>query len=184
MNDIIGESLKSDSKLFWSFVKSQKRESLGVPTLKVNGRLHVTDKDKAEALNQQYCSVFSTSDNSDLPDLGHSPYPDIDNLDIGINGVTKQLKAVKVNKASGPDEVPARMLHDYAEELIDSRLKIGSPDCDSSQKWNDSGIGIVHHWLIPLESRVCVKYRTPCMVHIKQMIIIYCVGKSYMILLR
>ena len=36
---------------------------------------------------------------------------------MGLNGVEKQLKQLKVNKASGPDKVPARMLHDYAEEL-------------------------------------------------------------------
>ncbi len=117
MNEIIGESLKSDGKKFWGFIKSQKRESLGVPTLRVNGKLHVTDEDKAAALNQQYCSVFSQSDNSVVPDLGPSPYPDIGDLEIGQSGVTKQLKAVKTAKASGPDEVPARMLHDYAEEL-------------------------------------------------------------------
>ncbi len=111
-------SLQTDSKKFWSFVRSQKRETLGIPTLRVGDKVFATDKEKAEVLNSQFSSVFTREDQSViLPDKGPSPYPSIDDHSVGQNGVTKQLQQLNVNKASGPDEIPARMLHDYAQEI-------------------------------------------------------------------
>ncbi len=84
----------------------------------MDNKVYATDKEKAEALNKQFTPVFTKSNNtSDLPDKGPSPYPAIDDLHISTSGVIKQLKKLQTNKASGPDEIPARMLQDYAEEL-------------------------------------------------------------------
>ena len=41
----------------------------------------------------------------------------IQELDIGLTGVIRQLQGLNCNKASGPDNIPARFLHDYAIEL-------------------------------------------------------------------
>ena len=38
-------------------------------------------------------------------------------LDIGINGIIKQLKNLNQNKATGPDELPARVLKETAEQI-------------------------------------------------------------------
>ena len=77
-----------------------------------------TNEEKAQALNAQFSSVFTSSDASSmLPDKGASPYEPIQNLHISPPGVNKQLKELNINKASGPDEIPARMLRDYADEI-------------------------------------------------------------------
>jgi hypothetical protein len=44
---------------YWKYVKSRKRETVGVPTLKVNGETIENSKGKAEALNEQFKSVFT-----------------------------------------------------------------------------------------------------------------------------
>ena len=107
MNEIIGNSLKSDHKRFWSFVKSQRRETLGILSLRKDGRTHVTDQQKAEALNQQFSGVFTRENPAQaLPDKG---------LTIETNGVIKQLQTLNISKASGPDKIPARILQDYAQ---------------------------------------------------------------------
>ena len=41
-------------------------------------------------------------------------------LDIGINGIIKQLKNLNQNKATGPDELPARVLKETAEQIAPS----------------------------------------------------------------
>lgn len=118
LNDVVGESLMSDPKKFWRYVKAQRRKSAGIPTLKVEGKMYSTNEDKANALNTKFSSVFTHDNNTSvLPDKGHSRYEQIENLLISSPGVNKQLNGLKINKASGPDELPARMLRDYADEI-------------------------------------------------------------------
>ena len=38
-------------------------------------------------------------------------------FDIGTNGIIKQLKNLIKNKATGPDELPARVLKETAEQI-------------------------------------------------------------------
>ena len=54
MEEVLGPSLETNPKKFWSFVRSQRREAVGIPTLSTNGTNHVTDSEKAEALNNQF----------------------------------------------------------------------------------------------------------------------------------
>ena len=82
------------------FIRSQKRDSLGIPTL----RTEDMNKQKDQSLNDQLCSVYSTADpSSALPDKGPSPYTPLKDLSAGISGVTKRLQLLTPNKASGPD---------------------------------------------------------------------------------
>ena len=41
-------------------------------------------------------------------------------LDIGTNGIIKQLKNLNQNKATGPDELPARVLKETTEQIAPS----------------------------------------------------------------
>lgn len=117
MNNVIGDSLKTDGKKFWTYVKNQKRDSVGIPTLKKDETLYFTSDQKADALNRQFSSVFTQDDANPLPCMGPCPYTPIADLEIGLNGIVKQLKQLKANKASGPDEITSRVLKEYAEDL-------------------------------------------------------------------
>ena len=116
INNVIGESLTTNPKQFWSFIRKNKTESLGIPSLKVNDMVKTTDSDKADALNDYFKSVF-TKEQLPIPTKGPSPFPSIQSLEIGLNGVTKQLQALNPNKASGPDEIPAKVLKETANEI-------------------------------------------------------------------
>ena len=52
-----------------------------------------------------------------IPKLAPSVYSDIPFFEIGIDGVVKQLKNLNQNKATGPDELPARVLKETAAEI-------------------------------------------------------------------
>ena len=43
--------------------------------------------------------------------------PELDGLACVQDGVTKQLQALNPNKASGPDEIPANVLNETANEI-------------------------------------------------------------------
>ncbi|XP_072046454.1 uncharacterized protein [Amphiura filiformis] len=116
-NNIIGDSLSENPKTFWSYVKLMKIENLGIPVLRTENKLCTTDEEKAQALNEQFQSVFSSSSARDIPDKGPSPHSSISPLVIHQQGVLKQMQQLNPAKASGPDEVPPKLLKSVAEEL-------------------------------------------------------------------
>jgi len=71
LNKVIGENLTENPKKFWSYVKHSESESLGIPPLKTEDGVSITDKDKAETLNSHFFSVF-THEQKPLPQIGLS----------------------------------------------------------------------------------------------------------------
>ena len=117
INEVVGGSLKDNPKSFWSYVKLMRTENTGIPPLKSEGKLCTTDSDKAQALNNQFKSVFNIEDPSSIPSKSASQYPTIDNLTIGVEGVAKQFANLNPNKACGPDEIPAKLLKTVSLEI-------------------------------------------------------------------
>ena len=112
----IRETCAESTKKFWSFIKSLKTDSFGISTLRHNGILVSDNAKKAEVLNSQFKSVFTDEDVDTLPNLGLG-YPSIPNIDITVNGIMKLLKGLNPNKATGPDDIPARILKICAPEI-------------------------------------------------------------------
>ena len=114
---IFCDGFKANPKKFWSHVKSKRCEATGVSPLKQNGITHINPKAKANILNNQFASVFTIDGTSDLPDLGPSPYPSMEDITITNQGIVKLLKNLNPHKATGPDGVPAKLLKVVAEEI-------------------------------------------------------------------
>jgi hypothetical protein len=74
-------------------------------------------KSKAEALSQQFVSVFTEENMTNQPDLKGNPSPDISRLEISEEGVKKLLSNVNPKKANGPDNIPNRVLKDCATNI-------------------------------------------------------------------
>ena len=74
-------------------------------------------KDKAEILNAQFQSVFTKDTVDSTTTLPGPQFPPIGELHISKEGVEKLLKDINPNKASGPDEIPCRLLKGLATEL-------------------------------------------------------------------
>ena len=106
-----------DPKPFWRFIKYQRQDSVGVSALKHEGRLYSDSKTKAELLNSQFKSVFTREDTEHIDKLFGPNYPTIDPLVINPKGVEKLLSQLNPSKASGPDQIPCRILKGLSEEL-------------------------------------------------------------------
>jgi hypothetical protein len=50
----------NNSKKFWKYIKSRKQDTMGIGTLKNYDVLAETAEQKAEMLNSQFTSVFTT----------------------------------------------------------------------------------------------------------------------------
>ena len=59
-------------------------------------------------------SVFTQETSGDIPTPSGTPYLDMDNIEIQEQGVEKLLKNLNPKKATGPDNIPARILKDFA----------------------------------------------------------------------
>ena len=80
--------------------------------------MHQDSNSKADILNDQFKSVFTKQDHlEETPKLNEPRYPKIDDLHISIQGVEKLLHNLDPNKASGPDNIPNKILKLCAKEL-------------------------------------------------------------------
>ncbi|XP_071138515.1 uncharacterized protein [Mytilus edulis] len=105
------------TKQFWRYVKSRKQESSGVSTLNVDGQIKEDNTSKAEALNNQFQSVFTEEDMASFPNMGPSTINKINDIKIEEKGIAKLLKQLNINKASGPDKISCRILKETADEI-------------------------------------------------------------------
>ena len=104
-------------KRFWGYIRSMKRDSSGIPTLRKDESLVSDSKEKAEILAHQYESVFTEEDLTHIPDKGTSPFSDMSNITITVAGVAKLLSKLNPKKAVGPDGIPTRILRENADVL-------------------------------------------------------------------
>ena len=105
-------------KRFWTYIKHQKTDHSGVAPIKVDGRLASEPKQKAEALNTQFQSVF-TRESDFIPTSPQQRAPPMPDLEISREGVEKLLLKLKPNKAAGPDNISPRILKELADVLAD-----------------------------------------------------------------
>ena len=79
--------------------------------LRCEGVLHSSPKDKAEILNTQFSSVFTSDDQAaTLPDLGEAHCEAASDIVVTEKGVLKLLKNLNPNRASGQDQISSRFL--------------------------------------------------------------------------
>ena len=110
--------------------------------MKHHGVLHTDSKTKAQIMLDKFTSVFTCEDTFSIPRVESHSYPDIDQLQLNQGGVAKLLSLLDANKASGPDNIPYRMLKALALEIAPvitvitaicrQSLKLGTLPCD----WN------------------------------------------------
>jgi len=53
------------------------------------GNNHSGSLEKANILNDQFTSVFTKGDTTNVPTMGPSPFPDLEQLQIHPNGIKK-----------------------------------------------------------------------------------------------
>ena len=69
------------SKNFWKYIKSRKKDSIGISLLQnLSGEYIIDNKGKAEILNKQYDSVFTDENLEQTPQLGNSSVPSTNSI--------------------------------------------------------------------------------------------------------
>ena len=120
INNILLTSLEEgNAKPFYGYVKSRRTDQVGVPPLKQDGVLHTSAEKRCEIAAAQFKSVFTDDSTDPFKDmrLQGPSYPPIGKLNITDEGVKKLLEGVNTSKASGPDEIPCKLLKELATEI-------------------------------------------------------------------
>ncbi len=108
--------INGNSKPFWRYISTQRNDRTGVAPLKEKGTLHTDSQAKAEILNRQFVSVFTTDTAASSTSLYGPSYPPIRGLHISSQGVEKLLAGINPSKAAGPDQIPCRFLKELSTD--------------------------------------------------------------------
>ena len=111
-------TVDKSNKNFWSYIKSQRKENTGVSDLVDNNKLVSTPKEKADVLNNQFSKVFSQPCNKTYkkPDLSKFSET-LNSIKVSPNGVLKLMENINDRKATGPDDIPGKLLKICSFEL-------------------------------------------------------------------
>ena len=148
VNGILTSGLEEgDSKPFWGYIKSMRQDSQGISPLKSGAHLLTDPYQKAQLLSDQFSSVFTDDNTPEADNMLHGPqYPPIRPLEVSEPGVRKLLRNLNPGKAAGPDEIPARILKELADDLSPAITALLNKSLDSGvlpSTWKDA-------WVTPI----------------------------------
>ena len=109
---------KKNPKSFWKYVRNSLKSKSGVspllrsPADKTSVRF--SNEDKADILQDQFCSVFTKEPRGQLPDFPSRTDSSIE-IQLTIEMVKKEIHSLNPNKSFGPDEIHPMMV----KELVD-----------------------------------------------------------------
>ncbi|XP_071161194.1 uncharacterized protein [Mytilus edulis] len=102
-------------KKLYSYIKSQRNENTGIAPLRSEGTLHTNPSEKANILNKQFQSAFTSEKNIEIPTKEPSSHPIMEKINISREGVYKLIKNINTNKATGPDTIAGKILKENIE---------------------------------------------------------------------
>ena len=114
----LANKIKGNPKPFWSYVKSKLKTRVRIPTLtKSDGSKAYSSKEKSEALNEFFGSVYQ-DESDDIPPISNnfSGYP-LSTIDITYSMVMNKLNSLNPAKSTGPDGLHPYFLHSLADIL-------------------------------------------------------------------
>ena len=108
----IAAETKQNINAFWRYVNSNRKSKKPIPDLvKPDKSKATTDIEKAEVLNSQFSSVFTSEDLFNLPQPPEvSLFQELNTISITPLLITKKLKNLRSDKAPGPDGVHPHLL--------------------------------------------------------------------------
>ena len=112
----IAKEIKQNIKAFWKYVNRNRKNKSRIPNLvKKNGQITTNDEEKANALNEQFCSVFTHEDLHNIPDFPERSITSyLTSISITEEKVLKKLQNLNGDKSCGPDLVHPFILKNCA----------------------------------------------------------------------
>jgi hypothetical protein len=117
----LAKECKENPKYFWRYVQSKTKSSTGISSLNnADGKLSVSDQEKADTLNSFFASVFTKENLDNVPETEEGSRSDgvlLPDIQVTPEAVKNKLKELNPTKAQGPDNIPPRVLKELSKEL-------------------------------------------------------------------
>ena len=111
------DSFANNRRQFWKYIKAKHRDSSGISPLLVDGSIISDPQGKAAVLSDQFRSVFTLEDTSNVPNLDGNTFAPMSAISISSRGIQAQLDNLDPNKAQGPDKIAPFVLKNCAAEV-------------------------------------------------------------------
>ena len=113
----LAQNIKSRPKAFYNYVSSKTKPKEHVQNIKTISGMTKNDKEKADALNTFFVSVFTREDVDNLPDFQDRTNDILSKVLITESDLKYRLSSLKVDKSSGPDNVHPKILKELSGEI-------------------------------------------------------------------
>ena len=117
LTNLFNENEKTNHKNFWKYIKNICKDQHGIPPLNENGNTVNSYKEKATVLNNKFQSVLTQENTTNIPNCNNTPYPIMLDIAVSCDSVQNLLETLDPSKASGPDNIPIRILKFCANEI-------------------------------------------------------------------
>ena len=115
----------SSMKRFGTYIKHKRNGNIGVASLKSDVKLCSHLLNKAQLLNKQFQSVFSSGNNVSRDDFiqfcpmptSEEDFPTLKDISITENGIRKLPKDLNPSKSPCPDNLGPRVLKEVSDDL-------------------------------------------------------------------
>lgn len=111
---------KDNPKRFWQHIRSNLKTKSGIHPLlkspKDTSSIKFKDIDKAEILQEQFCSVFTKEPMDDIPEFAPRTHKQVQ-IQITPAMVRKEIISLNINKSIGPDEISPRLLRELVDHI-------------------------------------------------------------------
>ena len=116
----LASKIKTDSKLFWSYVRTKLKTKGKLGQLKTeDGTITNDSQVKAEVLNTYFASVFVMEDQGALPEFDDRNYDEIlSYTEITDSLVAKTIDRLKPSKSQGPDNIHPKLLKECKNSIV------------------------------------------------------------------
>ena len=141
----IAKNAKVNPKAFYAYVNSKLKTKIGIPDLiDDKGNKASTDKEKADTLNDFFCSVFTEENTEEIPTCEMKDIKqELGDIQITKETVLKKVQQLDTTKSPGPDGFHARFLNELAEELSEPLAQIFTKSLEEGSlptTWKDANV--------------------------------------------
>ena len=115
----LASKIKTDTKIFWKYVRSKSKTKSTVSKLQMNnGALSTTDQETATTLNSYFTTVFEKEPDGPLPEFQNRIYQEaLLTTEISEIKVENAIEALKPSKSQGPDNFHPKYLKETKDQL-------------------------------------------------------------------
>ena len=145
----LASKIKTDPKLFWSYVRSKMKTKSSLSQLKSPcGTLTNDNTEKAGLLNKFFASVFETEGTEALPDFPDREFADIiTTVEITENTIMKAISKLKPSKSQGPDNIHPKLIKECSHQLLTPLKSIFVKSLEESkipEVWRKANVTAIH----------------------------------------